>query len=147
MLPNKMFINLIDTELQERIASCNDLDKDATDAMMTLLGQDPDILTNELNDWTMEQTNGKNMLFYKGRNYIPKDADLRRHIVKQFHDSETAGHPGELETYNATRQYYWWPGMRTFIKNYVKGCGSCQQFKIDRNPSKPSLHQENRFFP
>ena len=28
--------------------------------------------------------------------------------------------------------------MRTFIKNYVKGCGICQQFKINRNPSNPS---------
>ena len=28
--------------------------------------------------------------------------------------------------------------MRTFIKNYVKGCGICQQFKINQNPSNPS---------
>ena len=56
-----------------------------------------------------------------------------------FHDSETAGHPGELETYNSIRHHYWWPGMRTYVKNYVKGCGTCQQFKIDRQPSKPSF--------
>jgi len=30
--------------------------------------------------------------------------------------------------------------MRTFIKNYVKGCGICQQFKINRNPSNPSYN-------
>ena len=29
--------------------------------------------------------------------------------------------------------------MRTFVKTYVKGCGVCQQFKINRHPSKPSL--------
>ena len=28
--------------------------------------------------------------------------------------------------------------MRSFIKNYVKDCGICQQFKINRNPSNPS---------
>src|SRR5271155_5840650 len=28
--------------------------------------------------------------------------------------------------------------LRSFVKNYVKGCGICQQFKIDRNPSHPS---------
>ena len=27
--------------------------------------------------------------------------------------------------------------MRTFIKNYIQGCGICQQFKIDRSPAKP----------
>src|SRR5271163_3319710 len=52
---------------------------------------------------------------------------------------ETAGHPRELETYNAVKQYYWWPGLRTFVKNYVRGCGLCQQFKINRNPSHPSF--------
>jgi hypothetical protein len=57
-----------------------------------------------------------------------------------FHDHETAGHPGELETYNAIRQYYWWPGLRTFVKNYVKGCAVCQQFKINRSPANPAFH-------
>jgi Integrase zinc binding domain/Chromo (CHRromatin Organisation MOdifier) domain/Integrase core domain len=50
-----------------------------------------------------------------------------------------AGHPGELKTYNSVKQHYWWPGLRIFVKNYVKGCGICQQFKIDRNPSYPSF--------
>jgi Integrase zinc binding domain/Integrase core domain len=49
------------------------------------------------------------------------------------------GHPGELETYNSVKQHYWWPGLRIFVKNYVKGCGICQQFKIDQNPSHPSF--------
>ena len=56
-----------------------------------------------------------------------------------FHDHPTAGHPGELETYNSIRQHYWWPGLRTYVKNYVQGCGTCQQFKINRQPTKPSF--------
>ena len=52
-----------------------------------------------------------------------------------FHDPETAGHPGELGTFNAVQQHFWWPGLRTFVKNYVQGCGICQQFKIDRTPT------------
>ena len=55
-----------------------------------------------------------------------------------FHDHETAGHLGKLETYNAFHQHYWWPGLRTYVRNYVHGCGSCQQFKIDRLPSRPT---------
>ena len=51
------------------------------------------------------------------------------------HDHETVGHPGELETYNAIKSQYWWPGLRTFVKNYVKGYAICQQFKIDQHPS------------
>ena len=54
-----------------------------------------------------------------------------------FHDHQTAGHPGELETYNSIQQHYWWPGLRMYVKNYVQGCGVCQQFKIDWQPAKP----------
>jgi Integrase zinc binding domain len=70
---------------------------------------------------------------------VPQNEELRRNITKMFHDRETAGHPGEIETFNSIKGNYWWPGMRTFVKNYVKGCGSCQQFKIDRHPSKPAF--------
>jgi hypothetical protein len=82
----------------------------------------------------------KNILFYKNKNYIPKDIDLRRDIARMFHDHETTCHPKELETFNAICQHYWWPGLRTFVKNYVQGCGVCQQFKIDRHPSKPHFY-------
>ena len=58
--------------------------------------------------------------------------------MKTFHDHKTAGHPGEIGTYNAIRQHYWWPGLQNSVKNYVQGCGTCQQFKIDRTPSKPA---------
>jgi Integrase zinc binding domain/Integrase core domain len=59
--------------------------------------------------------------------------------LKLFHNHETAGHPGKLETYNLVKQHYWWPGLRVFVKNYIKGCSICQQFKIDQNPSHPSF--------
>jgi transposase InsO family protein len=139
MLPDGLFVNLIDLDLQERITTCNDLDTDATTALASLLEQNPTMLRNDLNDWTLEKVNDNNVLFYKGKNYIPRDTELRRDIAKSFHDHETAGHPGELETFNAIRQHYWWPGLRTFVKNYVRGCGVCQQFKIDRQPSKPAF--------
>ena len=99
--------------------------------METLLQEGPTSLKNDLEDWKIEEVEGKKMIFYKGKNYIPKDQELRRDVVKMYHDHETAGHLGELETYNSIRQHYWWPGLRTFVKNYVQGCGTCQQFKIN----------------
>ena len=50
---------------------------------------------------------------------IPRNMELQREIVKNFHDHETAGHLGEIGTYNAVLQYYWWPGLRSFVKNYI----------------------------
>ena len=135
LLPDWLFINLIDIELQWEIANTNNLDTNATAAIMLLLGKRPTDLKWDLSDWTTKDFKGKSILFYQGKNYIPKDYNLRKKIISQYHDLLSAGHPGEIETLNAINEHYWWPGMWTFIKNYVKGCGICQQFKINQNPS------------
>ena len=44
MLPKDLFINLIDTELQQRIANCITKDKDATDAITMLLKEGPTLM-------------------------------------------------------------------------------------------------------
>ena len=111
ILPENMFINLLDISLQDRILNGKELDSDVKDAMETLLLEGPTNLQNDLHDWKVEEVDGKRTIFYKGKNYIPKDQELRRDVVKMFHDHETAGHPGELETYNAIRQNYQWPGL------------------------------------
>ena len=89
-------------------------------------------MTMGLNDWTIETQNGWNIQFYKEKNYFPKIWIYN----KNFYDHETAGHLREIGTYNAVQQQ--WPGLHTFVKNYVQGCGACQQFKIDWSPSKPA---------
>ena len=77
MLPENLFIHLIDTDLQNRIAECKDMDKDATDALITLLDQKSTSSRTGLEDWTTEKFGDKNVLFFKGKNYIPKDEILR----------------------------------------------------------------------
>jgi hypothetical protein len=139
MLPDGLFVNLLDLELQQQIANCDDLDTDATEALKLLVQSGPTTIQRGLDDWSTETVNGKHVLFFKGKNYIPQNIELCRDIVKSFHDHETAGHPGELETFNSIRQHYWWTGLRTFVKNYVQGCGICQQYKINCNPSKPAF--------
>ena len=139
MLPEMMFVNLIDANLQERILNCKKLNMDAMEALKVLLEEGSQTIQNQLVNWTTERINGKQVLYYRGKNYIPQNEELRRDIAKMFHDHETAGHPGELETYDSIRQHYWWPGLRTYMKNYVQGCGVCQQFKIDRRPAKPTF--------
>ena len=111
-----MFVNLIDIDLQDRIANSKNYDFDVKNALEMLLEKGPNTLQHDLEDWKLEEHNSKNVMFHKGKNYIPNDLDLWRDIVKMFHDHETAGHPGELEMFNLVKQHYWWPGMRTFIK-------------------------------
>ena len=149
LLPDHLFANaidsepilhiLIDTELQEKIANAKNLDTSAAEALKLLLEDGPNTLQDDLSDWTTEDLNGKPMLFYQGKQYVPKNDQLQQEIVNAFHYPITAGHLGEIATYNDIAQYYWWPGLRSFVKNFVKGCTICQQFKINWNPTKPSL--------
>lgn len=139
MLLENLFISLIDTELQEKIVASGEMDSDARDAIKLLLEEGPKEARSDLEDWTIEKAEDHTLLFYKEKNYVPQNIELRREIVAKYHDALTAGHPGELETFNAVQEHYFWPGMRTFVWNYVKGCAVCQQFKINQHPSKPAL--------
>ena len=101
MLPEHLFANLIDVDLQGRIASSRDFDFDAAEAIKVLLERGPTNLRHDMDDWETQEFDGKNILFYKGKNYIPKNDGLQRDIVRSYHDHLTAGHPGELQTFNA----------------------------------------------
>ena len=140
LLLDWLFINLIDIELQREIANTNNLDMDATAVIMLLLGKGPTNFKQDLSDWTTEDFEGKSILFYQGKNYIPKDYDVWKKIISWYHNLLSTGHLGEIETLNAVKEHYWWPGMWTFINNYVKGCSICQQFKINQSPSAPSFN-------
>ena len=77
MLPDNMFLNLIDMDLQQKIAMTDDLDGSAAEALKLLLETVPTSMTKGLEDWKIEMTNGQNILFFKGKNYIPRNMDLQ----------------------------------------------------------------------
>ena len=58
MLPDELFVSLIDTDLQERIAMADDLDGNAAEALKLLLESAPTAMTTGLEDWTLEEVNG-----------------------------------------------------------------------------------------
>jgi Integrase zinc binding domain len=66
--------------------------------------------------------------------------DLKRGVISLFHDHIAAGHPRIAKTTQNITQYYWWPGMRNHITQYIKGCATCQMHKVNMNPMKPLLY-------
>ena len=77
MLPDDMFLNLINVDLQKKIAMADDLDSNASEALKLLLENGPTSMMTELDDWKIEESHGRNVLFYKGKNYIPRNLELR----------------------------------------------------------------------
>jgi RNase H-like domain found in reverse transcriptase/Integrase zinc binding domain/Chromo (CHRromatin Organisation MOdifier) domain len=60
---------------------------------------------------------------------IPPDQGLKREIMHTWHDRPLNGHPRRDETIRRVNKEYFWPGMRAWIMEYVKGCATCQQNK------------------
>jgi RNase H-like domain found in reverse transcriptase/Integrase zinc binding domain/Reverse transcriptase (RNA-dependent DNA polymerase) len=64
-----------------------------------------------------------------GKIVVVADNALRREVIAAHHDHVTAGHPGISKTLHAVEQGYWWPDMKNFVRQYVKGCATCQTTK------------------
>jgi hypothetical protein len=66
---------------------------------------------------------------------VVENNDLRRGVLSSFHTSKTAGHPGISKTIQLIQVHYWWPNLKDFVTNYVKGCATCQMNKINTHPT------------
>ncbi|RXW14033.1 hypothetical protein EST38_g11824 [Candolleomyces aberdarensis] len=145
LLPEKLFIKTLKTEptgemydetLRNQIIRTTNEESTALKALNELRtgpkGKD-------LEGWELLDTKEGTLLLFRQKVYVPDNLELRRSIVKSYHDAPSAGHPGQQATRLLTQRTYYWPGMTKFINKYVQGCPKCQQNKIIRRPEKPPL--------
>ena len=52
-------------------------------------------------------------------------------FIKELHDGTC--HPGIEKTYETLKRFYFWDGMSTDIKNYIKNCGECRSRDLPDN--------------
>ena len=81
--------------MQEQILKATNLDFDVTNALEGLLQGKLLTLTKDLDNWNVEELDKGRAIFYRGKNYVPKDEGLRRDIIRMFHNHKMAGYPGE----------------------------------------------------
>ncbi|KAJ8954458.1 hypothetical protein NQ317_017146 [Molorchus minor] len=53
----------------------------------------------------------------------------REEIMKQYHDSDVAGHYGVDRTFQKISNKFYFTGMRRYIADYIKNCIQCQRYK------------------
>jgi hypothetical protein len=71
---------------------------------------------------------------------VSRPEEVQHDLLEWYHDALTAGHPGIARTYRALVRDFWWPGIKDYVRQYVRGCGECQQKKAITHPNVPPLH-------
>ena len=65
-------------------------------------------------------------IWYRGKVAVPQLTDLREEILKDFHCSRFAVHPGGTKMYQDLRRQYYWSGMKRHVWGFVRRCLTCQ---------------------
>jgi hypothetical protein len=125
VLPQRLFIQAID------ILSIEEIVKEAQERNQGQIAKWRD-------EFAMETAEGSE--YYQGRLVVPEDEDLRRTVLKQYHDHQLAGHLGIVNTIRGVMRDFWWPDVRRFTEAYIRGCATCQSTKpMTTRPVPPAF--------
>lgn len=69
--------------------------------------------------------------------WIPKN--LRNSILSRFHDTTIAAHGGMSKTLELIRRSFYWPGMVTDVRNFVRDCVVCKTTKHPNIVLRPEM--------
>jgi hypothetical protein len=54
-----------------------------------------------------------------GRTVIPNDAELRRDILDEAHQTQSTVHPGNNKMYQDLKKKFWWYDIKCNVAEYV----------------------------
>ncbi|QRW23043.1 Retrotransposable element Tf2 protein [Rhizoctonia solani] len=139
MLPEPVFANLAlitpEKELQRQIEQSLDQDESLEEILQFLQNESkaPPSIKRAFKDYEMEA----GLLFYQGRIVVPDVGTLRTDLLRIFHDSPLAGHPGRQQTLELVSRNYYWPGIRADTYWHVDSCETCQRIRKPKYASIP----------
>ncbi|KAF8737683.1 hypothetical protein RHS02_06087, partial [Rhizoctonia solani] len=139
MLPDPVFANVAlvtpEKELHRQIESSLDQDESLEEILQFLQNKSkaPPSIKRAFKDYKMEA----GLLFYQGRIVVPDVGTLRTDLLRIFHNSPLAGHPGRQRTLELVSRNYYWPGIRANTYWHVNSCETCQQIRKPKYASIP----------
>ncbi|KAF8752634.1 hypothetical protein RHS01_07533 [Rhizoctonia solani] len=139
MLPEPIFANIAlitpEKELQRQIKLSLDQDKSLEEILQFLHNKSkaPPSIKRAFKDYKMEA----GLLFYQGRIVVPDVGSLRMDLLRIFHNSPLAGHPGRQHTLELVLRNYYWPGIQADTYWHIDSCETCQQIQKPKYASIP----------
>ncbi|QRW20479.1 Retrotransposable element Tf2 protein [Rhizoctonia solani] len=135
MLPAEVFANTSEEELDIVTEIRSRLREDPSlDQIIQFLTEDADNAPPSIRKAYRDYDWEEDLLWYRGKLVVPDFEPLKDRLLKEFHDSPLAGHPGQQRTLELLSQNYWWPGMKSSAKEWVECCPTCQANQRAHNP-------------
>jgi Integrase zinc binding domain len=129
VIPPEMIIGVVDLDLQQHIQLAYQQDawiqEVFSKASYNGVAVPKEVLSKE------------GLLFIEGQLWLPDDIDIKREVCQMAH--ELSGHPGKQRTLDHIKEDYFWPGLAHFVQNYMVGCLTCQECKVNTHPSNPGF--------
>jgi hypothetical protein len=69
------------------------------------------------------------IVWFNNRIVVPKNEEIRQHILDEAYLSRYSIHPGSTKMYHDLKQHYWWTKMKIEIACYVPRCDTCRRVK------------------
>ncbi|KAD6796155.1 hypothetical protein E3N88_07051 [Mikania micrantha] len=86
-------------------------------------------------------TKDDELLYFKDRMWVPLFGKSRTIILDEAHKSRYSIHPGADKMYKDLKDFYWWPGMKKQIAEYVDRCLTCLKVKAEHQRPSGLLQQ------
>ncbi|QRW23144.1 Retrotransposable element Tf2 protein [Rhizoctonia solani] len=139
MLPDPVFANVAlltpEKELQCQIKASLDQDESLEEILQFLQGESKALpsVKQAFKDYKMEA----GLLFYQGRIVVLDVGTLQTDVLRIFHNSPLAGHPGRQRTLELVSRNYYWPRICADTYWHVDSCETCQQIRKPKYASIP----------
>ncbi|QRW18735.1 Retrotransposable element Tf2 protein [Rhizoctonia solani] len=119
MLPAEVFANTSEEELEIVTEIRTKLREDPSlESIIQFLTEDADNAPPSIRKAYRDYDWEEDLLWYRGKLVVPDSEALKEQLLKEFHDSPLAGHPGQQRTLELLSCNYWWPGMKSSAKEW-----------------------------
>ncbi|QRW18196.1 Retrotransposable element Tf2 protein [Rhizoctonia solani] len=135
MLPTEVFANTSEEEFEIVTEICSRIREDPSlEPIVQFLTEDADNAPPSIQKAYRDYDWEEDLLWYRGKLVVPDSEILKEQLLKEFHDSPLAGHPGQQRTLELLSRNYWWPGMKSSAKEWVECCPTCQANRQAHTP-------------